>query len=315
MASRIPDAWLDDLRSRLNIVDVVSEYVPLKQKGRRFWGLCPFHGEKTPSFSVDSEGQMYYCFGCHKGGNVIHFVMELERMEFLDAVKLLADRARLPLPDRTGQPDGPSRALRDRIFEANQAAARYYHDLIWSDEGAQVLGYLHRRGLDDAAIRRFGLGASPEGRDGLIRHLGEKGFEAAELVAAGLAGERDGRRYDVFRERAMFPIISAQGRVLGFGGRAMGDGQPKYLNTADTPAFNKRQGLYALNMAKAERGLERLVLVEGYMDVVSLRAAGVPGVVATLGTALTEEQARLTRRYAPEVWVCYDGDPPGQKAI
>ena len=316
MASRIPDAWLDELRSRVEIVDLVSDYVELKQKGRRFWGRCPFHGEKTPSFSVDSESQMYYCFGCHKGGTAINFVMEIERVEFMDAVRLLAERAHMTLPEREAAPDaGAVRELKDRIYAANVEAARFYHAMIWKPEGAEALNYLHKRGLDDAGIRRFGLGATGNGRDTLTVHLLSQGYTMEELVKAGLSGEKDGRRYDMFRNRAIFPIINPQGKVLGFGGRILGDGNPKYLNTSDTPVFNKRQGLYALNMAKKERGLKRLILVEGYMDVVSLRQQGIEGVVATLGTALTEEQARLTKRYAPEVWVCYDGDSAGQKAI
>jgi len=316
MASRIPDVWLDELRSRVDIVDLVSDYVELKQKGRRFWGRCPFHGEKTPSFSVDSEAQMYYCFGCHKGGTAINFVMEIERVEFMDAVRLMADRAHMTLPERveSSAPDD-TKPLKERIYAANVEAARFYHAMIWKPEGAEALNYLHKRGLDDAGIRRFGLGATGTGWDTLTKHLISEGYTLDELKKAGLSGEKDGRRYDLFRNRAIFPIINPQGKVLGFGGRIMGDGNPKYLNTSDTPVFNKRQGLYALNMAKKERGLKRLILVEGYMDVVSLRQQGIPGVVATLGTALTEEQARLIKRYAPEVWVCYDGDGAGRKAI
>lgn len=313
---RIPDAWFDELRSRVNIVDVVSDYVVLKQKGRRHWGLCPFHGEKTASFSVDADTQSFYCFGCHKGGNVITFVMEIERMEFLDAVNLLAERAHLPLPERTQEPDADRvRALRERLYAANVEAARYYHALLWKSEGSKALAYLHGRGLDDVAIRRFGLGAAPDGWDHLTRYLKSLGYREEEIRQAGLAGEKDGRYYDMFRNRAIFPIVNAQGKVLGFGGRLLGEGNPKYLNTSDTLIFNKRLGLYAINMVKKERALKRLILVEGYMDVVSLRVRGVAGVVATLGTALTEEQARLIKRYAPEVHVCYDGDGAGQKAI
>jgi len=316
MSGRLSDAWLEELRSRVSLEEVVSEYVPLKQKGRRFWGCCPFHNEKTPSFSVDSEAQMYYCFGCHKGGTVINFVMDMERMEFMDAVRLLADRAHMELPERSSQPgQAPAdRDERERMYEANRAAARYYHDLLWTDEGAEALNYLYGRGLNDSDIRRFGLGASPKGWDGLLSHLEAQGFEAALLDKAGLAVRRDNRRFDMFRGRVMFPIINAQGRVLGFGGRAMGDAQPKYLNTAETPIFNKRLNLYGLNFAKKERSVGHLVLVEGYMDTVSLRKHGVQGVVATLGTALTEEQARLMKRYAPQVWISYDGDAAGQKA-
>ena len=315
MAGRLSDAWLDELRSRANLEEIVSEYVPLKQKGRRFWGCCPFHNEKTPSFSVDSEAQMYYCFGCHKGGTVINFVMEMERMEFMDAVRLLADRAHMEIPEQSQTGSGrTSPDERERIYEANTLAARFFHSTLWTGEGAEALNYLYKRGLNDSDIRRFGLGAAPKGWDALQRHMAEQGFDDALLEKAGLVVRKDGRAYDMFRGRAIFPIINAQGRVVGFGGRAMGDVQPKYLNTSETPVFNKRQGLYALNFAKKERNLGRLVLVEGYMDTVSLRKYGVAGVVATLGTALTEEQARLIKRYAPEVWISYDGDGAGRKA-
>lgn len=315
MAGRLSDAWLDELRSRANLEEIVSEYVSLKQKGRRFWGCCPFHNEKTPSFSVDSEAQMYYCFGCHKGGTVINFVMEMERMEFMDAVRLLADRAHMEIPEQSQTGSGRiSPDERERIYEANTLAARFFHSTLWTGEGAEALNYLYKRGLNDSDIRRFGLGAAPKGWDALQRHMAEQGFDDALLEKAGLVVRKDGRAYDMFRGRAIFPIINAQGRVVGFGGRAMGDAQPKYLNTSETPVFNKRQGLYALNFAKKERNLGRLVLVEGYMDTVSLRKYGVAGVVATLGTALTEEQARLIKRYAPEVWISYDGDGAGRKA-
>lgn len=315
MAGRVPDAWLDDLRSRVDIVDVVSDYVALKQKGKRYWGLCPFHNEKTASFSVNPDEQMYYCFGCHKGGNAIGFVMEMERIEFMDAVTLLAERVHLPIPETTGGEKGPSRTVKELIYQANLAAARYYHGLIWTGEGAKALSYLNKRGLDDAAIRRFGLGASPTDWQGLTRTLLNQGFTEEVLLQAGLSGKKQERVFDMFRERVMFPIIDARGRVLGFGGRAMGDAMPKYLNTPDTPVFNKRCELYALNFVAKERALKRLILVEGYMDVIALRRAGVAGVVATLGTALTEEQARLIKRRADEVWVSYDGDAAGQKAI
>ena len=310
------EAWLEELRSRTSLEEVVSEYVPLKQKGRRFWGCCPFHNEKTASFSVDSEAQLYYCFGCHKGGTVINFVMDMERMDFMDAVRLLADRAHMEVPARSRNPQdsAASRDERERLYEINRQAAKFYHDNLWTGDGAEALNYLYGRGLNDSDIRRFGLGASSHGWDGLYKHLTEQGVSPEDMEKAGLIVRRDGKCFDMFRGRAMFPIINAQGKVLGFGGRAMGDAQPKYLNTAETPIFNKRRGLYALNMASKERSVGHLVLVEGYMDTVSLRKHGVQPVVATLGTALTEEQARLMKRYAPEVWISYDGDPPGQKA-
>lgn len=315
MAGKLSDAWLDDLRAHINIVDIVSEHVTLKPKGRRYWGLCPFHNEKTASFSVNEDSQMYYCFGCHKGGNVFHFVMEMERMEFTEAVSYLADRAHIPMPDRSADVGtGESKEVKELIFEANKAAAYHFHNVIWTEEGAQALTYLSKRGFDDADIRRYGLGASGMVWDGLTKTLINQGFSEEVLIKAGLTNRKDGRLYDMFRNRVMFPIINAQGRVLGFGGRAMGDAQPKYLNTSDTPVFNKRQELYAMNFIRKERALAHMFVVEGYMDVLSLRKHGVAGVVATLGTALTEEQARLVKRYVPEVWVCYDGDAAGQKA-
>ena len=311
-----PREFMDELIARNDIVSVVSRYVNLTRRGSGNLGLCPFHNEKTPSFSVDSESQLYYCFGCHKGGTVINFIMDMERMDFMDAVRLLADRAHMELPERSSQPGGApaNRDERERMYEANRVAARYYHDLLWTQEGAAALNYLYGRGLNDSDIRRFGLGASPKGWDGLLSRMEAQGFEAALLEKAGLVVRRDDRCHDMFRERVMFPIINAQGRVVGFGGRAMGNAQPKYLNTAETPIFNKRLGLYGLNFAKKERSVGHLVLVEGYMDTVSLRKYGVQGVVATLGTALTEEQARLMKRYAPEIWISYDGDAAGQKA-
>lgn len=315
--ARFSSAFIDELRSRVNLEEIVSAYVPMKQKGRRFWGCCPFHNEKTPSFSVDTETQLYYCFGCHVGGTVYQFIMEMEHMDFPEAVSYLAEKAHIPIPEDKGDYTAKSSTTnqeREQIYEANVLAARYFHSLLWTDEGAEVLSYLYKRGLNDADIRRFGLGASPRGWDELIAYLNENGFETPLLKKAGLAVERDGKYFDMFRHRAIFPIINAQGKVLGFGGRAMGDAMPKYLNTPDTPVFNKRNGLYALNFARKERDAGRLVLVEGYMDTVSLRKHGVRGVVATLGTALTEEQANLIKRYAPEVVISYDGDGAGRKA-
>ena len=288
MPGWISDAWLEELRSRTNLEEVVSEYVSLKPKGRRYWGCCPFHNEKTPSFSVDTETQLYYCFGCHKGGTVFTFVQEMERLDFVDAVRHLAERAHMELPENKSQPrDRRSSTDKERLYQANVAAARWFHANLFKPEGAEMLAYLYKRGLADKDIRKFGLGASIDGWDALKNELTGQGFTEQELAEAGLIVNRSGKPHDMFRARVMFPIINPQGRVIGFGGRAMGDAQPKSLNTGDTPVFNKRQGLYSLNLAKAERDAGQLVLVEGYMDVCSLRKSGVRGVVATLGTALT----------------------------
>ena len=316
MATRYPPEWIEELRLRADIVSIVSEYVPLKQNGRSFKGLCPFHNEKTPSFHVDPDKGLYYCFGCKAGGSVIQFVMEAERMEFSEAVRYLADKLHVPLPDQIDDQEADRRrSVRERIYEVNRQAARFFHDTLYSPAGAQILDYLHGRGLDDPIIRLFGLGAAPAKWDTLTNQLMDSGVPVEDLVLAGLTVEKEGKRFDMFRNRAIFPIINAHGAVLGFGGRAMGDNQPKYLNTADTPAFNKRLNVYAQNLLRKARGLSRVVLVEGYMDVVSLVRHGIEGVVATLGTALTPEQAKLLKRYAPEIWVAYDGDRAGQTAI
>lgn len=316
MAGRFPTAWMDDFYSRVDIVQVVSAYVPLKKNGSRYWGLCPFHHEKTPSFSVNGEQNLYYCFGCKAGGNVVQFVEEMEHLTYREAVEYLAKQIHMPIPETQEDPDYERRrSQRERLLGANKAAARWYHAQLWLPENQRILDYLHKRGLDDGTIRKFGLGAAPEEWDALTRALEQQGYTQEELRLAGLTVVKQETRFDMFRSRAIFPIIDAQGQILGFGGRAMGDAQPKYLNTSDTPVFNKRKGVYAANLLRKQRDLKRVILVEGYMDVVALIQHGVNGVVATLGTALTNEQARLLRRYAPEIWVSYDGDSAGQHAI
>ena len=316
MAGRFPTAWMDDFYSRVDIVQVVSAYVPLKKNGSRYWGLCPFHHEKTPSFSVNGEQNLYYCFGCKAGGNVVQFVEEMEHLTYREAVEYLAKQIHMPIPETQEDPDYERRrSQRERLLGANKAAARWYHAQLWLPENQRILDYLHKRGLDDGTIRKFGLGAAPEEWDALTRALEQQGYTQEELRLAGLTVVKQETRFDMFRSRAIFPIIDAQGQILGFGGRALGDAQPKYLNTSDTPVFNKRKGVYAANLLRKQRDLKRVILVEGYMDVVALIQHGVNGVVATLGTALTNEQARLLKRYAPEIWVSYDGDSAGQHAI
>ncbi len=321
MASRYPAAWLDELRSRSDIVQIVSGYVALNKKGRNYWGLCPFHGEKTASFSVDGEHQLYYCFGCKAGGDVIHFMMDIERLSFPEAVEQLADRAHMTIPEMEKDEDNERRRTqRERLLNANREAARFYHETLFTPAGEASLAYLRRRGLSDSVIRKFGLGASPDSWSALSDRLMEKGWKLDELVLAGLTVRKkndDGkeRYFDMFRNRAMFPIINTHGNVIAFGGRTLEKREPKYLNTSDTPVFNKRQGVYAANLLRQQRHLERVILVEGYMDVVSLTQFGVEGVCATLGTALTNEQARLLHRFAPQVYLGYDGDSAGQHAI
>lgn len=302
--------------ARADIVQTVGNYLPLKKKGHNFWGLCPFHNEKTPSFSVNPELNVYYCFGCKAGGNIVQFIMEMERMTYPEALEFLAAQVHLPLPKNMVQAeDEEKQSQKERLYLANEEAARYFHENLWSPGGERVLAYLRKRGIDDAAIRKFGLGASLADWDGLSKHLSEKGFSTDEMRMAGLIAIKENHHFDMFRDRLMFPIINLYGKVLGFGGRAIGDAQPKYLNTADTPVFNKRYGVYAANLLRQQRNLKHILLVEGYMDVISLNRAGLTGVVATLGTALTNEQARLLKRFAPEIWVAYDGDEAGQMAI
>lgn len=315
MAVRYPPQWLDELRARADIVKIINSYVPLKKNGHRFVGLCPFHNETAPSFSVDAQKQVYHCFGCKAGGSVIQFVMEIERLSFQEAVAFLADQVHLPLPQMQNDPAYEQRrSLKERIYLANKAAARLYHQHLWQPDSVHILRYLQDRGLSDAVIRRFGIGAAPNGAN-IGKTLMNEGFTEEELVQSGIMLRREGRVFDMFRNRAIFPIIDAYGNVLGFGGRAMGDAMPKYLNTSDTPAFNKRYTVFAANLLRKSRGLKRVILVEGYMDVVALSQFGVEGVAATLGTALTPNQARLLSRYAPEVHIAYDGDKAGQKAI
>ena len=321
MSSRYPAAWLDELRSRSDIVQIISGYVALNKKGRKYWGLCPFHGEKTPSFSVDGEHQLYYCFGCKAGGNVFHFYMEMEHCSFSEAVAQLADRAHMALPELERDEDYERRRTqRERLLAANRDAARFYHETLFKPEGAASLAYLRKRGLSDGVIRKFGLGASPEEWSMLSDRLLGQGYTLDELVLAGLTVRKKAengkdRYFDMFRSRAIFPIIDAYGNVLAFGGRSLDKREPKYLNTSDTPVFNKRKGVFAANLLRQQRHLDRVILVEGYMDVVSLTQYGVEGVCATLGTALTNEQARLLKRYAPQVYLGYDGDSAGQNAI
>ena len=314
----IPEAFIDELLSRTSLEELVAEYVPLKRSGKQFMGSCPFHNDKNPSFSVSPDAQLYHCYSCGAAGNAYQFVQHMEGLEFPEAVRFLAERAHMEVPEEGGrrrvEPQLNSQE-RERIYEANVTAARYFRDMLKQPEGAKMLSYLYKRGLNDRDIAIFGLGAAPLDGWQLIRHLQERGFDEALLKKAGLLAEQDnGRRYPMFRNRVMFPIITTQGKVIGFGGRIMGDEKPKYLNTSETDVFSKGKNLYNLNMARKERDAGRIVLVEGYMDAVSLHKYGVRGIVATLGTAITEEQARLIKRQAPEVWISYDGDAAGHKA-
>ena len=308
----IPSSFIDDLVARSDIVDVVSDYVKLTPKGGSYWGLCPFHGEKTPSFHVRADQQNHHCFGCGKGGGVISFVMEVENLPYLDALRLLAKRAGVEFPEQNM--DQRSRRKRARLLELNKEAARFFHSQLHSPVGREGLMYLQRRGLSRGIMTRFGLGFAPDSWAGLIQAMTQKGYEKSELLEAGLAvSSQKGRIYDRFRGRVMFPIIDLRGDVIGFGGRVMGDGTPKYLNSPDSPVFNKSRNLFALNLAKNTK-LGRIVLTEGYMDTIALYQAGFDCAVASLGTSLTADHAKLLSRFTKEVVICYDADSAGIQA-
>ncbi len=310
----IPDRFLDELNSRLSIVDVVSAYVPLNKRGANYWGLCPFHREKTPSFSVNEDRQIFHCFGCGKGGGAIRFVMEIENLSFPEAVGKLAARMGMEVPDeRPG--NGQWRERKKRVLELNKEAARFYRAMLADPRGAHVAAYIRdKRRISPKFSARFGLGAAPEGWDNLVRAMGEKGYDKADLLEAGLAvAGKNGGIYDKFRNRLMLPVIDVRGDVIGFTSRVMDDSTPKYLNTPETSIFKKRSILYGLNYAKNTRR-PNLILVEGNIDVITMHQAGFDNTVATMGTALTEEHIRLLGKYTKELVLCLDNDAAGQDA-
>jgi len=305
--------FLDELIARSDIVDVVSGYVALQRKGGNLFGLCPFHNEKTPSFSVSPDKQIYHCFGCKKGGGVINFIMEIENLTFPEAVRFLAKRANLPVPEDDGPQDGADR-LRRRVLELNRDAARWYYDLLCSPEGAAVQAYLDKRRIRRGIAVRFGMGASPDRWDGLLTAMTRRGYTKEELLAAGLVvNGRNGRLYDKFRNRLMLPVIDTRGDVVGFGSRVIDNSEPKYMNTTETITYSKRRILYGLNLAKKTRR-PNIILCEGNLDVVTLHQAGFDNAVASMGTALTVEQTRLLSRFTKELVLCYDNDNAGQLA-
>ena len=305
--------FLDELIARSDIVDVVSGYVALQRKGGNLFGLCPFHNEKTPSFSVSPDKQIYHCFGCKKGGGVINFIMEIENLTFPEAVRFLAKRANLPVPEDDGPQDGADR-LRRRVLELNRDAARWYYDLLCSPEGAAVQAYLDKRCIRRGIAVRFGMGASPDRWDGLLTAMTRRGYTKEELLAAGLVvNGKNGRLYDKFRNRLMLPVIDTRGDVVGFGSRVIDNSEPKYMNTTETITYSKRRILYGLNLAKKTKR-PNIILCEGNLDVVTLHQAGFDNAVASMGTALTVEQTRLLSRFTKELVLCYDNDNAGQLA-
>lgn len=308
----IPESFLEELKYASDIEQTISPYVTLKHRGRNLLGLCPFHSEKTPSFTVYPESQSYYCFGCGKGGDAITFIRQVENLEYIEAVRFLAQKAGLTVPEDAGN-DQTAR-LKARVLEINRESARYFHDCLLSKRGQKARVYLKDRALTSKTIRTFGVGYAPEGWNNLRDHLRGKGFKQEELLAAAVITKgRNDSVYDMFRDRIIFPIIDLRGNVVGFGGRIMEGQGPKYLNSPDTPVFKKSRNLFALNFAKAA-GKDTLLLGEGYMDVIAMHQAGFTNAVATLGTSLTPEQTRLIAQYAHKAVIAYDSDGAGQNA-
>lgn len=305
--------FLDEVAARNDIVDVVSRYVQLKKKGANYFGLCPFHSEKSPSFSVSPSKQIFHCFGCGVGGGVISFIRQIEGLEFVDAVQFLAERAGLELPTQSEAEQAAIRQ-RQRLLALCKDAARFFYHTLWQPEQRTVQQYFAKRGLRRPTMNHFGLGYAPNTWSSLLDAMRAKGYTQEELLLSGLALRSDnGRVYDRFRNRVMFPIIDVRGNVIAFGGRVMDDSKPKYLNSPETPIFHKSRNLFALNLAKATKR-ESFILAEGYMDVIALHQAGFDSAVASLGTSLTEEQARLLSRYTNELILSYDADTAGQIA-
>ena len=317
----IPHSIIEDLKYRSEICDVISSYVALKRAGNNMNGLCPFHSERTPSFTVFPATQSFYCFGCGAGGDVISFIMRTENLDYRAALELLAKRSGITLPDDDVREEGG--VSRKRILEMNVCAARFFRDRLYDERtGAVALAYIEQRQLPPAIVRRFGLGYAPDSFHDLCDHLRRSGYTDEEMTTGFLCGTgKNGRLYDIFRGRLIIPIIDVTGNIVAFGGRLIGEGKespdgrkpPKYLNSSDTPAFKKMRNLFALNFAKAKCE-ERLILCEGYMDVIQLHAAGFENAVATLGTAITPEHARIIKKYASDVVLAYDSDSAGQNA-
>lgn len=304
---------IEEVVSRNDIVDVISGYIKLKKNGSSYVGLCPFHNEKSPSFSVSQSRQLYHCFGCGVGGNVITFVMEYENFTFLEAVKSLADRVGMELPEISySQKEQQERDLKTKLLEINKIAATYYYHQLKSENEQVGLSYLRKRGLTDETINRFGLGYSGQNSKALYRYLKDKGYDDDLLKESGLFTYERGIN-DKFWNRVMFPIMDINNKVIGFGGRVMGDAKPKYLNSPETKLFDKSRNLYGLNIARTARK-NNLIICEGYMDVISMHQAGFNQAVASLGTALTPGQARLMKRYTDQVLITYDSDEAGTKA-
>lgn len=317
-----PDDIVNEVFSENDIVDYVSQYVNLKKSGRDYSGLCPFHREKSPSFHVSQDKQLFHCFGCGASGNLVQFVMRMESLDFVEALKVLADRANIILPENNTPADSKLYEKKQLIYQMNKIAARFFYNNLTKSASSEIARqYFSSRKISAATIVSYGLGYAPDSYNALFTHLTQNGYKPADIVEAGLATERDGKYYDKFRNRVIFPIIDLRGNVIGFGGRIIqeavengGFKPPKYLNSSETPVFSKGKNLFSLNLAKREK-VNEMILAEGYMDVISVYQAGIKNIVATLGTALTDQQAKLLLKYCSEIVLCYDSDEAGQKAI
>ncbi len=306
-----PPSFIDELVARNPIEDVVGQYVQLKRSGSNLFGLCPFHGEKTASFSVAPEKGIYYCFGCHKGGGAVNFIMEVEGLSYPDAVRHLAKRVNMEVPEDDKY---QSRyRVQERLWALMKEAARFYHEQLYFPQGAECLAYVQKRGMSKAIVTKFGIGYAPNSWNALVDAMHKKGYTDKEMLDANLVGEKNGRVYDRFRNRLMFPIIDVRGNVIGFGGRVLDGSLPKYINTTETIIFNKGKHLFGLNLSKKTKQ-DYMILVEGNVDVVTMHQYGFDNAVASMGTSLTDDQANLLKRYTEQVVLLYDGDAPGQKA-
>lgn len=305
---------IEQVRNETDIVQLISSYLPLKQKGSSFFGLCPFHHEHTPSFSVSPDKQLYYCFGCGAAGNVFSFLMQMEHCEFAEALQILAERANITLPaQEQTKEEREAESFKERLYLLHKVAGRFYYDVLQSEEGLAARKYLEERRVSLPIQRKFGLGFSPKGRSALLQHLKKEGFTKREMVESGLVMENDHGLYDRFYGRLMFPIFDIKGRIIGFGGRILDKGEPKYLNSPETMLFQKKKNLYGVHFAQKARK-DTILLVEGYMDMISIYQAGFPFVVASLGTAFHQDHANLLKKVAKEVILLFDSDEAGEKA-
>lgn len=314
MAGYFPEELIEEIRISNDIVDVISEYVKLERKGKNYFGKCPFHNEKTASFSVEPTKQIYNCFGCGKAGNVINFIMAIENLDFPEALRFLAQRAKIAIPESDDRGFDPEKAqLKKDLLSISVEAARFFHDNLINNKHQIAIDYFKRRRLKKQTIIKFGLGYAPDSYDSLYKHLLSKGFNQSVILKSGLVIAKDNKVYDRFRGRVMFPIFDVRGNVIAFGGRVLDSSQPKYMNSPETEVYNKGKHLYAMNFAKNSCA-KQIILAEGYMDVISLHQSGITNVVAPLGTALTENQGRLLKKYSEEIIISFDADSAGQAA-